>query len=369
MSSLINQQIDLTYEGLIKTFNEQPLSVTPNFLQDGAGNNLPFEVGTGDTNFFGNVSFANATVTGLPASTDTTYDYGAAGAAGNILMALTGSDATNDVVTMQAGTNITLTDNGTNTFTIDATSTPASFSDDVNESMFSNLTSIPATVTNNGANAIAIGYSANVNGGNGGVSIGANTIGGEGSTVIGFNAQNGDIYGTAIGSNTRGGYFGAALGYGAFNGSNFSVAVGGDSNTETDYGIAIGNNASSRAQYNISIGVNSLVDDAVRVNTVVIGSGAGQTKAAQYSTAVGSQSLAVADLASAFGYQASANFTGSSAIGANTSSVANDTVTVKRLHWQDYASVNFPDDAQASANGIPLGGLYHNNGIVQIRIV
>ena len=52
--------------------------------------------------------------------TDTTYDFGAAGAAGNINFALTGSDASNDVVTMQAGTNITLTDNGSNTFTIDA---------------------------------------------------------------------------------------------------------------------------------------------------------------------------------------------------------------------------------------------------------
>lgn len=49
------------------------------------------------------------------------YDYGAAGAAGNINMALTGSDGSNDVVTMQAGSNITLTDNGSNTFTIAST--------------------------------------------------------------------------------------------------------------------------------------------------------------------------------------------------------------------------------------------------------
>ena len=52
--------------------------------------------------------------------TNTTYDFGAVGAAGNINMALTGSNASNDVVTVQAGTNITLTDNGSNTFTIDA---------------------------------------------------------------------------------------------------------------------------------------------------------------------------------------------------------------------------------------------------------
>lgn len=56
----------------------------------------------------------------IDVDTNTTYDLGAAGAAGNINFALSGSDGSNDVVTMQAGTNITLTDNGSNTFTIDA---------------------------------------------------------------------------------------------------------------------------------------------------------------------------------------------------------------------------------------------------------
>jgi hypothetical protein len=79
-------------------------------LQDGSGNNLPVEVSTTGVNFTGTVTGDN----------NTTYDFGAAGAAGNINLALTGSDATNDVVTIQAGTNITLTDNGSNNFTIDA---------------------------------------------------------------------------------------------------------------------------------------------------------------------------------------------------------------------------------------------------------
>ena len=59
-------------------------------------------------------------VLNIPIYANTRYDYGAVGAAGNISMAMTGSDATNDVVVMQAGSNITLTDNGSNTFTIDA---------------------------------------------------------------------------------------------------------------------------------------------------------------------------------------------------------------------------------------------------------
>jgi hypothetical protein len=110
MSSLQNLQISQTFPGLIKTNNEAAIDGTLRTLQDGAGNDLPMEVSTAGVNFTG-------TVTGTP---NTTYDYGAVGAAGNINMALSGSDTTNDVVTMQAGTNITLTDNGSNTFTIDA---------------------------------------------------------------------------------------------------------------------------------------------------------------------------------------------------------------------------------------------------------
>ena len=113
MGDLTNKQISATYDGLIKTSDEQPIDGNLKTLQDGVGNNLPIEVSTTGVNFTG-------TVTGIPAGTDTTYDFGAAGAAGNINFALTGSDATNDIVTMQAGTNITLTDNGSNNFTIDA---------------------------------------------------------------------------------------------------------------------------------------------------------------------------------------------------------------------------------------------------------
>ena len=57
--------------------------------------------------------------------------------------------------------------------------------------------------------------------------------------------------------------------------------------------IGLGQNARSRADDCIVIG-NGLVDDAARVNTVVIGShGARETKAAQYSTVVGSGAQAL----------------------------------------------------------------------------
>ena len=149
MGDLTNKQIDQTYDGLIKTDDENAVGGALKGLQDGVGNDIGIEVAADGTNYttvlksnnayahgftvgstgtlFGGtvdmqtstVDFTNATVIGLSAS-DTTYDLGAVGAAGNINVALTGSDASNDVVTIQAGTNITLTDNGSNTFTIDA---------------------------------------------------------------------------------------------------------------------------------------------------------------------------------------------------------------------------------------------------------
>lgn len=58
----------------------------------------------------------------LDTDTNTTYDLGATElpGTGNIAIALGGSDATNDIVEVRAGNNITLTDNGSNVFTIDA---------------------------------------------------------------------------------------------------------------------------------------------------------------------------------------------------------------------------------------------------------
>ena len=110
MGDLTNKQISQTYDALIQTGTDGPIDGVLRPLQDGLGNNLPVEVSTTGVNFTGSVTGDN----------NTTYDFGAAGAAGNINFALSGSDATNDVVIMQAGTNITLTDNGSNTFTIDA---------------------------------------------------------------------------------------------------------------------------------------------------------------------------------------------------------------------------------------------------------
>jgi hypothetical protein len=110
MASLQNQQIDQTYAGLIKTNDEAAVGATLKALEDGAGNTLPVQVSTSTVNFTGTVTGDN----------NTTYDLASAQNAANVDVTLTGSDATADTVTLAAGTNITLTDNGSNQITIDA---------------------------------------------------------------------------------------------------------------------------------------------------------------------------------------------------------------------------------------------------------
>jgi len=76
------------------------------------GGGTTYTAGTG-------IDITNGVISSTVVDTDTTYDLGAVGVAGNINIALS-SSGSNDVVSIQAGANITLTDNGSNTFTIDA---------------------------------------------------------------------------------------------------------------------------------------------------------------------------------------------------------------------------------------------------------
>ena len=113
MGDLTNKQIDQTYDGLIKTSDEQPINGTLKNLQDGVGNDLPIQVSNTTVNFTG-------TVTGIPGGTDTTYDLEAVDAAPNATVRLTGSDATTDDVNLIAGTNVSL-DVSQNNITINST--------------------------------------------------------------------------------------------------------------------------------------------------------------------------------------------------------------------------------------------------------
>ena len=74
MANLQNLRIDQTYDGLIKTNDENAVDATLKGLQDGAGNNLPIEVSTSGVNFTGTVTGIDTGVQSVVAGTNVTVD-------------------------------------------------------------------------------------------------------------------------------------------------------------------------------------------------------------------------------------------------------------------------------------------------------
>jgi len=98
MGDLTNKQISATYDGLIKTNDEQPIDGNLKTLQDGVGNNLPMEVSTTGVNFTG-------TVTGTP-NDNTTYTLDKTYFGTALIIELNGSDASQNTVGFSPGTGI-----------------------------------------------------------------------------------------------------------------------------------------------------------------------------------------------------------------------------------------------------------------------
>jgi hypothetical protein len=86
-----------------------------NFVNTSSGNVSSIIAGTGIS-----VDQATGNVTVSSTITDTTYDLASAQSTNDVDVTLTSSDASVDTVKLVAGTNITLTDNGSNQITIDA---------------------------------------------------------------------------------------------------------------------------------------------------------------------------------------------------------------------------------------------------------
>ena len=82
-----------------------------------------------------------AAITG---ASNTSYDYTSAQDAGNVDLVLTGSDATIDIVTLIAGNNITLSDDGSNNVTINSAAGGGS----MNSFILVAQTGMPSTISN-----------------------------------------------------------------------------------------------------------------------------------------------------------------------------------------------------------------------------
>ncbi len=74
----------------------------------------------GGTNIETNRSGDTITINAIGGNTDTTYNYASTQSTNDVDLTLTGSDASTNTVKLVAGSNVTLTDNGSNQVTIDA---------------------------------------------------------------------------------------------------------------------------------------------------------------------------------------------------------------------------------------------------------
>ena len=125
MGTLTGKQIDNTYDGLIKTNDEQPIGLVPKRLQDGLGNDLPVQVGTASMVYNGAQDFTNATVTGIAG---TTYDFDFVGDGNNIILEVVPSVGTQTDLTFIPGTNVTFGLLNSNEITINSSGgTPVTY--------------------------------------------------------------------------------------------------------------------------------------------------------------------------------------------------------------------------------------------------
>jgi hypothetical protein len=208
MSSLINQKIKDTYEGLIKTSDEQPVDGTLKNLEDGNGGVLPIQISSSTVNFTG-------TVTGI----DTGGMVAGAGAD-----SIKSADTLTTNAASAAGPQSIALGDGASTANTDQ---------------------------------IAIGKNAVANQLVGAIAIGANTIAaGAGKLAIGNNANAGN--GMAIGPDTDGGVGRSlAVGISAQGTGNESCAVGGQANATGSNSTALGDSADATTTGAIAVGNNT----------------------------------------------------------------------------------------------------------------
>ena len=433
MATLTGQQINTTYPGLIKTEDNAAITGTAKALTDGVGNQMPIEVGTGGVNFpSGTVDFTGATVVGLPASAGATGATGPQGAAGiNGATGATGTSGaqgfTGATGLGSTGATGTSGSQGFQGFTGATGLGSTGATGPQGPAGSGSIGATGATGAGGGTPGLIQGATGALDAmqsaafltpnvgsadaqGSYAVALGAGAVARQSSVCIGLTAStyspatagiallDGAVFGSrgiAIGYNaafTQGinaGFNSTAENYGVAIGPvtyalGDSVAIGRQARTinGSDRQIAIGYYPVAGAYGSIAIGsqatTGSLSDYGTAIgfgaSTGVSGSqgfAAGYLAfvGAQSAVAVGPGSSATASNAVALGNNAIASADSAVAIGNGVTASTIGWTTTKNFQVTNYAALNFANDAAAAAGGVPLGGLYHNAGAAQIRIV
>ena len=329
MATLTGNQIDLTYQGLIKLDDNAAIDPTVlKRLSDGTGGQLPISVSQIETKFLSGsiVDLTGTTVVGLSSG-------GLVSGTGTSSMKSADFLTTSDAI---AG----------------------------------------------GQNTIAIGEGAIANQ-DYGLTIGTFAQSGIFSTALGTYAEGSGLYCTAVGPSSKANADGAvAVGQATQGLGAGSISIGRASIARLEGQIAIGDDAQCGEFVANAIAIGNNANGG---GGTVVGNGS-QAFAAGRSAAFGAGAKSLSNESLALGGEAivNTNSSGAIAIGdqaivasgaANAVALGNDvtastpdTVTLKRLQMLDYASLDYADDAAAATGGIPLGGVYHTSGVLKIRI-
>ena len=127
--------------------------------------------------------------------------------------------------------------------------------------------------------------------------------------------------------------------------------------------MAIGSNSRASGSWSVGIGLDVL---ALGEQATAIGPKT-SVGAQSLSTAVGYNATTSAESATAIGDRSRATLIGSVALGKQVTSVWANGTTVNQLAIANYAALDYTNDTTAAAGGVPLGGIYHNDGVVRIR--
>jgi len=121
MATLTGNSVQSTYDSLIKIGDNTSGFASLKQLSDGLGNLMPIKFSSAVVDFqtATDVNFTGVNVIGI-SSTDTTYDLTSAQSTNDVNVNLVPSLGATDTIKFVAGTNVTLTDNGSNQITIDA---------------------------------------------------------------------------------------------------------------------------------------------------------------------------------------------------------------------------------------------------------
>ena len=343
MGQLTGNQIDLSYQGLIKTTDNAALGAVEKEITDGVGTASTLKLGTTSASFVGTLDLTGATV------------LGGGGAAG--LVSGTGTDSMKSADTL----------------------TPL------------------ATNLAGGQNAIVFGAGA-IGNQDYGITIGTYAQSGIFSTTVGTYAEGSGLYCTAVGPSSKATADGAvSVGQLTESSGAGSVAIGREAKANGAKCISIGSGSTigpstivigdalgdPYGSNTIAIGLNyptslDFRGDSVSLGNAIypsqfgvyIGNGANHTLGgATGAIAIGKLATTSADKSISIGMQSVSTATGSVALGYQVAAATANTVTVKKLQMLDYATMDYADDTAAAAGNIPLGGVYHTSGALKIRIV